>query len=31
MFHSNFERKIDKVLTFNIANFSNFEISAALC
>ena len=26
MFHSYFERKIDKVLTLNIAHFPNFEI-----
>ena len=30
MFHSYFERKIDKVLTFNIVHFPNFEISDAL-
>ena len=28
MFHSYFERKYDKVFTFNIVHFSNFEISA---
>ena len=28
--HSYFERKYDKVLTFNIAHFPNFEISASL-
>ena len=28
--HSYFERKYDKVLTFNIAYFPNFEISASL-
>ena len=27
MFHSHFEKKNDKVLRFNIANFPNFEIS----
>ena len=27
MFHSHFEKKNDKVLTFNIANFPNFVIS----
>ena len=27
MFHFYFERKNDKVLTFNIFNFPNFEIS----
>ena len=30
MFHSCFERKNDKVLTFNIAHFPIFEISASL-
>ena len=30
MFHSYFERKYDKVLTFNIVHFPNFEISASL-
>ena len=30
MFHSYFERKNDKVLTFNTVNFPNFEISASL-
>ena len=30
MFHSYFERKYDKVLTFNIVYFPNFEISASL-
>ena len=30
MFHSYFERKNDKVLTFNIAHFRNFEISVSL-
>ena len=30
MFHSYFERKNDKVLTFNIVHFPNFEISGAL-
>ena len=30
MFYSYFERKNDKVLTFNTAQFPNFEISAAL-
>ena len=30
MFHSYFERKYDKVLTFNITHFPNFEISASL-
>ena len=30
MFHSYFERKNDKVLTFNIAHLPNFEISASL-
>ena len=30
MFDSYFERKYDKVLTFNIAHFPNFEISASL-
>ena len=29
MFHSYFERKNDKVLTFNIAHLPNFEISAS--
>ena len=28
LFHSYFERKNDKVLTFNIVYFPNFEISA---
>ena len=28
MFHSYFERKNDKVLTFNIVHFPNFEVSA---
>ena len=27
MFHSYFERKSDKVLTFNIVNFPNFDIN----
>ena len=30
MFHSYFERKYDKVLTFNIVHFPNFEISTSL-
>ena len=30
MFHSHFERKNDKFLTFNIAHVANFEISASL-
>ena len=30
MFHSYFERKNNKVLTFNIVNFPSFEISAFL-
>ena len=30
MFRSYFERKYDKVLTFNIAHFPYFEISASL-
>ena len=30
MFHSYFERIYDKVLTFNIVHFPNFEISASL-
>ena len=30
MFHSYFERKNGKVLTFNVAHFPNFEISASL-
>ena len=30
MFHSYFERKHDKVLTFNIVHFPNFEINASL-
>ena len=30
MFHSYFERKNDKVLTFDIVNFPDFEISASL-
>ena len=30
MFHSYFERKYEKVLTFNIVHFPNFEISASL-
>ena len=30
MFHYYFERKYVKVLTFNIAHFPNFEISASL-
>ena len=29
MFHSDFERKNDKVLTFNIVHFPDFEIRAA--
>ena len=29
LFHSYFDRKYDKVLTFNIAHFSNFEVSAS--
>ena len=29
MFHSYFERKNDKVLTFNITHFLNFEMSAS--
>ena len=28
MFYSYFQRKNDKVLTFNIVHFANFEISA---
>ena len=31
MFHSYFERKNDKVLTFNVAHFLIFEISAPVC
>ena len=30
MFHSYFEKKNDKVFTFNIAHFPFFEISAYL-
>ena len=30
MFHSYFERKYDKVLTFNIVHFPNLELSASL-
>ena len=30
MFHSYFERKNDKVLTFNIVHFPDFEISDSL-
>ena len=30
MFHSYFERKNIKVLTFNIVHFPNFEINASL-
>ena len=30
MFHSYFEWKNDKVLTFNIAHIPNFEIRASL-
>ena len=30
MFHSYFERKIEKVLTFNIIHFPNLETSASL-
>ena len=30
LFHSYFEKKYDKVLTFNIVHFLNFEISASL-
>ena len=30
MFHSYFERKNDKVLTFNIVHFPNFETSMSL-
>ena len=30
MFHSYFERKNDEVLTFDIVQFPNFEISASL-
>ena len=30
MFHSYFERKNEKVLTFDITQFPNFEISASL-
>ena len=30
MFHSYSERKNDKVLTFNVVHFPNFEISASL-
>ena len=30
MFYSYFERKNDKVLTFNIVRFPNFEVSASL-
>ena len=30
LFHSYFERKNDKVLSFNIVYSANFEISAAL-
>ena len=29
MFHSYFERKTDKILTFNIVHFPNFEIRAS--
>ena len=30
MFHSYFERKYDKVLTFNIVHFPSFEMSPPL-
>ena len=30
MFYSYFERNYDKVLTFNVVHFPNFEISASL-
>ena len=30
LFHSYFERKNDKVLTFNIVHFPNFEIYSSL-
>ena len=30
LFHSYFKRKNDKVLTFNIVHFQNFEISTSL-
>ena len=30
MFYSYFERKYDKVLTFNMLHFPNFDISASL-
>ena len=30
MFHSSFERKNHKVLTFNIVHFPNFEIRTSL-
>ena len=30
LFHLYFDRKYDKVLTFNIVHFPNFEISASL-
>ena len=30
MFHSYFERKNDKVLTFNIVHFPDFEINDSL-
>ena len=30
MFHPYFERKNDKILTFDIAHFPNFELSASL-
>ena len=30
MYHSYFERKDDKVLTFDIVHFPNFEINASL-
>ena len=30
MFHNYFERKNDKVLTFDIVDFPNFEINTSL-
>ena len=30
MFHTYFERKNEKALTFNIAHFPNFEINSSL-
>ena len=30
LFHSYFERKIDKILTLDIVHFPNFEINASL-